>query len=124
MPYCNDPVKAIVKCNDAIAVEQAMFQYGVVDNVRRGKTLCIVTFAWWNPTGIGAQMRCRLQNFEEAKITIGDTITGIIRYGKKPETKAKYFTIKDPYNKEALIKTVIPKLPFRREKKGVDVLYN
>ena len=97
MPLCNDPVRIIIDHTDEMLIKDSLFDYGVIDDVMCGKKQSIVTFAWWYPIGVGAQLRSRMQAFQLSHICIAGQKVEVKRLGT-PKDKPNCIKKRDPYS--------------------------
>ena len=98
MPLCNDPIKIIVHHNDIDSVANTLVKYGAVDEIVSHQNNSVVTFAWWFPTGIGANLRYLMQAYMVTDICIEGRMVQVQRLGNQKVIK-KHIATKDPYSK-------------------------
>ncbi len=97
MPLCNDPIKIIVHHDDIDSVANALVKYGAVDEIIGHQNNSVVTFAWWFPTGIGANLRSLMQAYMVTDICIEGRMVQVQRLGNRKVIK-KHIATKDPYS--------------------------
>ena len=124
MPLCNDPVKIIVHCNNEEYVYDALFSYGVVDHITCQDGKSTVTFAWWFPIGVGADLRTKMQSNMISYVKVRGRNVLVERkhchYSRSNKEKKLVIKEKNPYcSKESKRSTII----LRNKKGALETLY-